>query len=112
MYREHLAKCYRAWQTAPQRADQFFWITWAPFLVTKWDELLTRDYVREAVVDHRKRVFEEPDEDAARQLVDEDVVREVANRLWIIVLSEKQEQSLMMSKEHLGLILRHEAEAS
>jgi hypothetical protein len=45
-----LAKCYRVETGAAGNFyDQYLWITWAPFLVTSWHELLTAAYVATAV---------------------------------------------------------------
>ena len=46
------------------------------------------------------------DKDASAAL-DEQLCKDVASRLWIIVLSEKQEKHLVLSLKHLGLIRAH-----
>lgn len=65
-------------------------------------------YVREHVIEHRARVFGVTDKAEAEALVDDDIVSEVASRLWLIILSEKQE-NLVISKEHRGVIEQYEA---
>ena len=44
-YRRFLSKCYRVETEAGNFYDQYLWITWAPFLVNSWDQLLTPGYV-------------------------------------------------------------------
>ena len=109
-YSKFLAQCYVADLDKPGYCDHFMWIAWSPHNITKWPELTTADYVREPVVKNRARVFGEGvDETQAEALVDADVVSEVASRLWLIILSEKQE-TLVISKEHRGVIDKYEAE--
>lgn len=108
-YAKFVGKCYCAYKHRPERCDNFMWITWAPFLVTRWPELCTMAYVREQVLAHRARTVATGDEQEAETLVDDEVCQAVADRLWIIVLSERQE-SLVISKEHRGVIQAHEAQ--
>lgn len=79
----------------------------APHSITDWPKLTTSDYVRTHVLKHRERVFGTKDEAAAAALVDEDVVSAVASRLWLVVLSAKQE-TLVISKEHRSIIEAYE----
>ncbi|WP_146240695.1 hypothetical protein [Curtobacterium sp. MCPF17_011] len=65
--------------------------------------------MREHVIKHRERVFGEADEAVAGSLVDDAAVSAVAERLWLIVLSDRQE-TLVISKEHRGVIDAYEAE--
>lgn len=109
LYNEFVAKCYCAMKARPERCDNFMWITWAPFLVTSWATLRSADYVKSAVINHRDKAMNEPDKDAALLAIDMVAVNATAERLWMIVLSERQERALMMSSAHLGLIRKHEA---
>jgi hypothetical protein len=110
MYREFLAKCYCALAARPEVCDHFFWITWAPFLSESWKDLCTYDFVEKAVLMHSVKALNEVDADVAKTAVKTDLVSAVADRLWIIVLSKRQEQELIMSREHLALIRQHEIE--
>ncbi len=106
-YRSFLAKCYRAYELAPARCDVFMWITWAPFLPTIWDRLRTPELVRECVEGHGCRVFGamcNPKD--YRGLVDETVCKAVAERVWLLVLSEHTEM-LVLTNEHRGVVERH-----
>ena len=96
-YVDYLAKCYRASVTNPDRCDNFMWITWAPFSVGKWDRLCSADEVEEAVKLHRARAVGDGAE------VDPKLCRTVAERLWLIVLSDRQE-SLVITPAHRALI--------
>lgn len=85
-YPKYLAKCYLALKQSPSMCDHFMWITWAPFLVSKWSDLMTADYVAECVTKHSAKTL-----GSAKAKPDTDHCRSVAQRLWLIVLSDKQE---------------------
>ena len=103
LYIEYLAKCYVARFRRPDRCDNFMWITWSPFATTTWSDLISPEHVRKAVMKESTRALGVNEEDALGKL-DEELCKEVASRLWIIVLSEKQEKHLVLSPEHQGLI--------
>ena len=101
-YPKYLAKCYLALQQRPEMCDHFMWITWAPFSVTKWPRLMKADYVADAVrnAKHRKRTLgsETAEPDPAHCTA-------VAGRLWLIVLSERQEV-LRLTEDERGEIFK------
>jgi hypothetical protein len=109
MYNEYLAKCYIARQTRPDRCDNFMWITWSAFGTTVWSDLMSADRVRKAVLNECKRALAVEAADAESKINDA-LCADVASRLWIIVLSERQEKLLVLSAEHQGLIRKHVAE--
>lgn len=104
LYEEYLAKCYRAYKLRPERCDHFMWITWAPFSATVWSQLRDTERVRKAVARYSERVFGTP---VSWESVPEDTSAEVASRVWIIVLSERQEKFLRLTPEHMSLIEAH-----
>lgn len=104
-YREFLAKCYVAYLAMPRLADNFMWISWSPHAATTWDRLTSADTVKTAVIANAKRVF--ADGANAEELADDEVCAKVAERLWLLVLSDKQE-ALVPDPVHLGLIHNHE----
>ncbi len=106
MYNEYLAKNYLALQSQPSRCDHFMWITWSAFATNSWDELCTTDRVRGAVLGESERALGVPAAEASSK-INFDLCDEVAKRLWLIVLSEKQERHLILSPEHQGLIRGH-----
>jgi hypothetical protein len=83
------------------------WIAWSPHGTTTWDTLLTAEAVRSAVVRHRKNIFGVELAKDAESLVDFTTCQKVATRLWMIILSERQE-SLVISPEHRGVIEKYE----
>lgn len=105
-YRSFLGRCYRAYELRPERCDHFLWITWSPFLVTKWDELRTPTYVREAVLGHRARTLGESDMSTAGALVSDDKCKDIASKVWLLFLTDKQEK-LCPTREHLAEIRRY-----
>lgn len=106
-YVEYLAKSYCAYIARPAFCDSFMWITWHPFSSTKWSQLCSADFVFDAVVKHRQDTLGVSDEGEAKIKVDRATCEAVAARLWLIVLSDKQEK-LTVSPEHRGLIEQHE----
>lgn len=106
-YEEYLAKSYCAYVSRPEYCDSFMWITWHPFSSTKWEHLCSAETVFEAVVKHRTDTLGIADEGDAAAAVDRVICKAVADRLWLIVLSDKQEM-LTVSAEHRGLIEQHD----
>lgn len=103
-YRAFLAHCYRAVVLDHIMADNFFWIAFAPHGTTKWDSLTTVDEVKFAVLN--KNVVDvnfTPDQDPASFFC-MDTAKAVSDRLWLIILSEKQIEHLTLSREHHGVI--------
>jgi hypothetical protein len=95
MYRDYLAKCYRA-TSKTGLPFHFIWLTWHPFAVTTWTQLCTGAELRMAV-EARKAEFCHTDD------VDEALCDQIAERLWLIVLSDRQE-SLSMSDDMLAAV--------
>jgi hypothetical protein len=102
-YPEYLAKCYRAFTSAPSRLDHFMWLTWHPFSLGAWASLCESQTVQGAVVRHRVKCLGEHDETRANRLLDVDICQSVADRLWLIVLSAKQEE-LVIEDEDLDFV--------
>lgn len=95
-YEEYLAKCYRAYSLMPARCDHFMWLTWHPFSQSKWPQLCSVESVTAAVTKFQARCGgENPDSELCKQ---------VADRLWLIVLSSKQE-GLTIESEDLDLVI-------
>jgi hypothetical protein len=106
-YFEYLAKCYVTYSVQPKYSDHFMWITWHPFKQMTWTQLCGPEMVKSAVIAECKRVFGVDSEEDAQALIDMDVVSAVAERLWVIVLCDRQED-LVISRDHLALIRAHE----
>ncbi|MEV4824017.1 hypothetical protein [Micromonospora sp. NPDC049274] len=103
-YLKFVAQCYRAFTLRPERCDNFVWIAWSPFLVTRWDELQTPAFVREGVLEHRGRVLGEADPDRARELVDDDTTKAVADRLRMMFLSSWHEKLTPLRPDLFNLL--------
>ena len=110
-YDDWVAKCYLTRKYHHRLADHFMWITWHPFRQNTWKELCTPDAVSKGLLLPRnlKRVFDTEDEDEAKEKIDQEIVADVADRLWVIVLTAKQEK-LVITPKHRGLLLSHRAE--
>ncbi|MFS7877677.1 hypothetical protein ACEYXF_30725 [Streptomyces asiaticus] len=106
-YLSYLAKCYVIQSQQPTAAEHFMWITWCPFNVQDWNKLLTEEWVTRGVRKHSAEIFGEATPEEVESLINKEVVRQVAERLWMIVLSDKQEQ-LVITREHRALIQHHE----
>lgn len=111
LYNEYLAKCYVARLKRPDRCDNFMWITWSPFGTKTWSNLASSDRISEAVLKQGKRALG-IDEKHAPAKLNEQLCKDVSSRLWIIVLSERQEKHLVLSAEHQGLIRAYIAEGA
>ena len=108
MYREYLAKCYVATTLNSAITDHFMWITWHPFLVDSWRDLCKPEQIRKGLIEQKGRILgtSSTDQDIEKW-VEDDVLTMVASKLWILVLSDRQEQ-LVITNEHRGLIVNHE----
>ncbi|HEY3548768.1 MAG TPA: hypothetical protein VGK17_22065 [Propionicimonas sp.] len=106
-FEDFLAKCY-VWYHAKgaEWSDHFVWVTWVPHERARAETLATPAKVRAAVVKNAARIF--PAGADLTGAVDEAACHAVSDRVWIIVLSEKQER-LVPSREHLNLIYAHES---
>jgi len=102
-YTSYLAKCYCALAARPDRCDNFMWVTWSPFSIKKWRDLCSTVEIESAVLKHKRRALGTEAEDAALAALDKDLCAAVSKRLWLIVLSERQEK-LVVSTEHRSII--------
>jgi hypothetical protein len=103
MYEEYLARCYRARQAIPGFTEQFMWITWHPFSLGSWAKLTTAEAVREAVIKHSPKALGVPFDQAA-SAVDDSVCAEVAETLWLILLSDKHELLMLSEVDRAAVI--------
>ncbi|WP_139338196.1 hypothetical protein [Micromonospora avicenniae] len=109
-YRRYLAMCYVATTLNRAITDHFMWITWHPFLVESWSKLCEADEIEKGVVEQRTQILgSDATPEDARAWLDQDLCKEVANRLWLLVLSDRQEK-LVITDAHRGLILKYEVE--
>ncbi|WOQ17584.1 hypothetical protein [Raineyella sp. W15-4] len=104
-YKAFLAKCYVAYLKVPNFADHFMWVSWTPHGTSRWATLTSTAEVRAAVIEHADRIFPAGTDPVTS--VDEDACKAVSDRLWLLILSNKQE-SLVPFVEHLELIHSHE----
>lgn len=104
-YREFVAKALRAVRSEPARCDHFMYISWAPFLVTSWSTLGTWAFVRKCALDEEfaRRIFGDdvPDE---KDLEFVDQCKAVADKLWLIILTDKQVDFLRPDPKHVEMI--------
>lgn len=106
-YREFLADVYsitaRAQKEDMDENAEFMWITWHPFSLGQWSKLSHHEYVKSSVASYPALLGIESADDAASS-IDEDLCRTVADRLWIIVLSDRQ-HDLVMSPHEIKVAL-------
>lgn len=100
---DFLAKCYRVATTSRQLADQFMFITWNPFRAQSWKKQTETEQIREGCIINRERLLGEKDKEKASELIDDEAVSYVRDRLWLVVLSDKQE-ALLISDEDRAMI--------
>lgn len=100
-----LAQSYSTLERYPHLADHFLWITWHPFRVTNWNELYSEQALRKAVLAERARLFgEKVDEASAAGQIKDDIVADLATRIWIIVLSDRQETLVISNDDRAELM--------
>lgn len=102
LYREYLADVYsitaKAQQEEMDEGAEFMWITWHPFSIGEWSNLVDHKYIRSAVIAHPDAAGMTLGDDP-NQFVNEDICRIVAERLWVIVLSDRQHDLVMTPEE-------------
>jgi hypothetical protein len=103
MYVEYLARCYRARGVSPGLTEQFMWITWHPFSVTNWSKLTTAAEVRSAVVRYSVKALGVPAADAESE-VDDTICAEIAESLWLLVLSDKHELLMLSDLDRAAVV--------
>ena len=103
---DFLAKAYCVLKNHSQVADQFMFLTWHPFRVTSWTRLTEADTVVAACLSNSERLLGEADAGKAQALLDDDVIDELCGRLWLIVLSEKQEELLISPRDRALIVTR------
>lgn len=100
-----LAQSYVTLEHDPGMAHHFLWITWHPFRISKWNELYSEEAIRDALVVERERVFgEKVSEDDAKEQIRADIVADLATRVWIIVLSDRQETLVISTEDRAELM--------
>lgn len=104
-YDDYLAKCYLVLRDHPRSANQYMFLTWHPFRVTTWTQQCEPETIVGGCLRNKRRLFDEEEDDAARGKIDMSLVNQLAERLWLVVLSEKQEQ-LLMSEEDRGRLVK------
>jgi hypothetical protein len=100
-FRDFLAKCYIALGDKPLRCDHFLWISWSPFQAQKWDKHATTDSVRRSLIHQKNRNRALGVDNEADAMAKLDVTRmdNVASRVWLITLSDRQEM-LVPTESH------------
>jgi hypothetical protein len=100
-----LAQSYSTLERYPYLADHFLWITWHPFRVTKWNTLYDESAIRRALVTERARLFGDAvGEGEVGSFVNDDIVSDLAKRIWIIVLSDRQETLVISNDDRAELM--------
>lgn len=80
------------------RERHFLWVNFHPFNLDNWTALETRDQMVKALTEH-------PDYLAGRD-IDEDLVRQVASRVMVLVFNPKQE-NLSLTRQELKIVRVH-----
>jgi hypothetical protein len=96
-YRKFLAKCYRVQDQYDKFCDCFMWITWAPFLVTDWDKLMTPAYINSAVTSNDECKYIA----LGNANYDPSIGTALAAKLLIVVLADGQEVALSLHGDEL-----------
>lgn len=106
-FREFLAIAYS--DTAHTLRDvgvdaerEYMWVTTHPFSQSKWPKLHTLAHLRECVEEHAdlRRKQEDLEQHHA---IDDDVLATVANRIWVMVVGQKQ-IDIRLSRDELSVV--------
>lgn len=102
-YCKFAAECYVAFQLKPDRCDNLIWLSWAPFQAQKWNQHRTADVIRKHLLHQSNlyRVFGTNSATEAREKVDEQVIFQLTNRMWLLTLCDEQEH-LVITTENYG----------
>lgn len=102
-YDDYLAKCYLVFRDYSNWVNQFMFLTWHPFRVTSWTKQCDPEAIVAGCLRNKKRLFNEDEDELALAKIDTNLVEELKDRLWLIILSEKQEQLLMSDDDRARL---------
>jgi hypothetical protein len=95
-YIEYLANAYsitaRDVSREMDRKREFMWLTWHPFHQNKWSKLTSKEEIRKALAVYPECLGGEE--------IDESIIDLVSNRLWLLMLSKRQD-SLFLTREEL-----------
>ncbi|WOF23665.1 hypothetical protein N8K70_03020 [Microbacterium betulae] len=102
-----LAQSYVTLRDYPHLADHFIWMTWHPFRINTWNELSSETKIVKALIREQERVFGTTGEDETglSDQLDASVVADLADRVWVIVLSDRQE-TLVISREDRAEVMK------
>lgn len=105
-FRSFIAKSYVAYKATPQRCDHFLWISWAPFQAQAWDKHCTYDKVVSSL-SHASNITRslglKPGEDVT-PAIDHEAAQAVASRIWLITLSDRQDDLNLLDKHYKEII--------
>lgn len=73
--------------------EEFFWVTKHPFAKTQWKDLCSKEKLKECVLDTGNSDI------CPTGTFNEDLAGKVANRVWILVVNEKQHHLSLSSSE-------------
>lgn len=105
-FKKFLALCYIAYLAKPNYCHRLIWIAWRPFGCDRWDELTNVTEVIEGIVSDRHRVFgPNVTPEDARSRIDMVAAAAVAERLWLIILSEACE-TLVITRDHYSEVVK------
>lgn len=100
-----LAQSYVTLQKYPHLADNFLWITWTPFRIKKWSELYSTSAIKTAILAEKERIFGTVSSVEAQGEIDHEIVEDLAKRIWVIVLSDRQE-TLVISRDDRAELMK------
>lgn len=105
-FRSFMAKSYVAYKATPERCDHFLWISWAPFKAQAWDKHCTYDQMVTSL-SHATNITRslglEPGTDSA-SAIDHEAAQIVAGRIWLITLSDRQDDLNLLDKHYSEII--------
>ena len=100
-YQEFLAIAYsatakRLQSSKKDRKTEFMWVTTHPFRMARWSELSTPNEIRVALEKHSDFLN--------GATINDEILRAVASRLWVLVLHERQLEISLTHQEVLKIM--------
>jgi hypothetical protein len=100
-FKQFLAIAYSSTvrETIDRGADpkrEYIWVTKHPFQITEWTTLATESKILQSLEDNVELLAGEP--------INEDIVRKIAERVWVLVMNQKQEE-ISLPNDELMLVL-------
>lgn len=100
-FREFLAIAYSSTQRSIHErggdtGTEFIWVTFAPFQITEWSKLESHEKIEASLKEFPAYLDGKP--------LDQDLIRLISERVWVLVLNKKQERVTLTHRELMMIL--------